>query len=63
MYPPLGDSLVRVCYHRQWKSLSLTCVENTPNTKISLGNDTEGFSDEEVVGRSWLNKDDLERLV
>ena len=35
-------------------------VENTPNPLISLGHDPGGFSDEDFVGRIFLNKDDLE---
>ena len=38
-------------------------IENTPNPLISLGNYPEGFSDEDMVGCIWMNKDDLERLV
>ena len=37
--------------------------ENTLNPLISLGHDPEGFYDEEIVGRIWLNKDDLECLL
>ena len=38
-------------------------VENTSNPLISLGNDPEGFYDEDMVGRIWMNKDDLQCLV
>ena len=38
-------------------------VENAPNPLISLGHNSEEFSDEEMVGRMWMNKDDLEHMV
>ena len=38
-------------------------IENTPNPLISLGNYPEVFSDEDMVGCIWMNKDDLEHLV
>ena len=38
-------------------------VEVTPNPLISLGNDPEGFSYEEMVGRVWMNNDEIEDLV
>ena len=39
------------------------CIENTPNPLISLAHDPGGFSNEDMVGRIWLNKDYLEHMV
>ena len=35
-------------------------VKNVPNPLIGLGHDPEGFTDEEMVRRICLNKDDLD---
>ena len=43
-----------------WRFLFLNHVENAPNPLIGLGNDPGGFYDEEMVGRIFMNKDDLD---